>query len=763
MKGLALRTVVLLIIAIIVMAVALYFLVYITNFDAFFLSNDQRILKQYSSCALAYCASGAGSDEVNAVGCLKSEAGKCVLSCADVENEKYKPDQPNGVPYFKGNDDRKHYCGKDAALEFEFSGVSLGGVVPLSSGEMDDLAKRPEWICKPVKIPFTNFDIDELIVKTGAPLAGTPGFTTSDIQYFGELRLFGALSLIPEKFPENCIMLSKSVTDSRAYANTLIFVSNFLPQLKAATGSFKVAKVASLNRFAEPIRGALTVETVSFGNKVTSYLRGFRAAGQTATKGFQTNAIKGILGSAIAENAGITDSHGSIGLKTKGGCFSGFVYDYLDDNDPPREDLLYAPIIEYQKNSDKIYPSAIYLNVNDKFTTGLTDSATPECTYINPIVAAMRAQPGYKPSDLNDERDAIIQKYVDEHGDEPRYQDPETRDDLLQADAEAAANTRIPKDPIIGVDVFGIDLKIGEEKLLKAVVSGFEFGSMIKDCKFKTTFNGEKIKYMVWANPTFPAVGTLNTIGKFGEGVTDTFKNLVDDLSKFVSSNSSSNIAGTGYNAHVGLKKSLSPVEYAKQSLTIQEALLEASKKDLAIINLNPASTPQQKTDAQNKVDQAQEAVGNATRRLAELQKDEEDPVKNSFSQFGSCAYVTLSRDLPGSIISTPTGSQEIVLGITELSTDKTYAVSDTVSFVGRLEMASGSPAGKQIRIYLIKPTQSDQIGQDTPLGFVDVETDQDGLFKGNIKLTDYIAAGGEYKIQAEYQNQKKEASFAVS
>ncbi len=145
MKGrLAIRTVVLLALGIIVMAIALWFLTYLVDFDALFLSNDQRILKQYATCALAYCATGAGSDEVNAVGCLKYESGRCVLSCADVENEVYIKQygiQPTVVEV--GGRGAPHYCGPDAALEFEFSGVSLGGVVPLTSGQMDKLANKP--------------------------------------------------------------------------------------------------------------------------------------------------------------------------------------------------------------------------------------------------------------------------------------------------------------------------------------------------------------------------------------------------------------------------------------------------------------------------------------------------------------------------------------------------------------------------------------------------------------------------------------------
>lgn len=196
MKGrLAVRTIILLAIAVIVIAVALYFLVYVTNFDTLFLSNDQRILKQYATCALAYCASGAGSDEVNAVGCLKSEGGKCTLSCAQVEKELYEGKVPALV---LGS--TKYYCGEKATLEFEFSGISLGGTVPLTSGQMDKIATQPQWICKPLKFPSTNIFVDQFTLPY-------PGFNTADIQYHGFV-LFG----IPIG-RQNCIMLDKLAAD----------------------------------------------------------------------------------------------------------------------------------------------------------------------------------------------------------------------------------------------------------------------------------------------------------------------------------------------------------------------------------------------------------------------------------------------------------------------------------------------------------------------------------------------------------------------
>jgi hypothetical protein len=126
---------------------------------------------------------------VNAVGCLKYESGKCVLSCAQVREEVYIKNGISATVTEIGGRGAPHYCGPDAALEFEFSGVSLGGVVPLASGQMDKLATKPEWVCKPVKIPFVGVELDSL------------GIPTTDIQHAGVL---GA--------PQNCIILSGKVS-----------------------------------------------------------------------------------------------------------------------------------------------------------------------------------------------------------------------------------------------------------------------------------------------------------------------------------------------------------------------------------------------------------------------------------------------------------------------------------------------------------------------------------------------------------------------
>lgn len=185
MKGVHWKVIIGLVIAVIVMAIALYFLVYVENFDSLFLSNDQRILKQYATCALAYCATGGKvvdgtfipSPQVESVGCLKSEGGKCTLSCAQVK-EKLGWETEDADIFF----DNRLFCGKDFAIPFEFSGISLGGTVPFKSGQMDKMAKKPEWICKPVKIPFTDIYVDD-ILRSVPVLQGIPHVDTVSFQH----------------------------------------------------------------------------------------------------------------------------------------------------------------------------------------------------------------------------------------------------------------------------------------------------------------------------------------------------------------------------------------------------------------------------------------------------------------------------------------------------------------------------------------------------------------------------------------------------
>lgn len=185
MKGFAIWKVVSWAIMLMVIAVALYFLTFVTNFDSLFLSNDQSILAKYSTCALALCAYGFDKDgnpspEVNQVGCLKSEGGRCALTCAQAKEKIFDVKGINA----EQQGDRRVFCGEGSRLDFQFSGISLGGVVPLVSGQMDKIA-NPAWLCKPW-MPF-GFSPDDFF-------GNIPGLTTADFLYHGT---------------DSCIMLAK--------------------------------------------------------------------------------------------------------------------------------------------------------------------------------------------------------------------------------------------------------------------------------------------------------------------------------------------------------------------------------------------------------------------------------------------------------------------------------------------------------------------------------------------------------------------------
>lgn len=178
-------------IGMIAIAVSIVFFMYLTDLELVGLTGDLATLRQYSTCVLAYCAAGAGSDEVNAVGCLNRTGGKCVMTCADVENEVYnksgvKPTFQEPGPILGGRE-AYHYCGPDANLTFEFQGPNIGGYVRLQSGQMDTLAKKPEWVCKPMKAPFTDLELDDF------------GLGTADGQHKG---------FAPFNVPQNCVILS---------------------------------------------------------------------------------------------------------------------------------------------------------------------------------------------------------------------------------------------------------------------------------------------------------------------------------------------------------------------------------------------------------------------------------------------------------------------------------------------------------------------------------------------------------------------------
>lgn len=398
MKGsVAVRTVVLLVIAVIVIAVALYFLVFVVNFDSLFLSNDQRILKQYATCALAYCASGAGSDEVNAVGCLKSEGGKCVLSCAQVEKELYFK---NGVPsydYFG----TKFYCGKDAALDFEFSGISLGGTVPLKSGQMEKLTTKPQWICKPLKFPLTGIYVDQFTLPF-------KDVNTAEIQYHGSVVLPWI------KIPQNCIMLDK------------------------------------FDGLSPP-----------------------------------------------------SDWFAPEGFKSGGGCFASIYY-----NKEAGRDSLYTPLLAYESNQQKTYPSGIYLKISEGFTTPLSGFENPECTLREPIKKYNEISAEELKGKIDLELADKIAKFEG-----VKFLTKDVCEDCVPQIAVTEEEKNVGKsydqltDPQklrIAYQIMKITLGSSKSSSGSKVDEG-KSGYSIDSCNFKTTYKGKKIKYSVWADPAFPS------------------------------------------------------------------------------------------------------------------------------------------------------------------------------------------------------------------------------------------------------------------
>lgn len=736
MKGSAVRTIVLLVMALLAAAVILFFLTYVTNFDSLFLSNDQRVLKQYSTCVLAYCASGADSDEVKAVGCLKSEGGKCALTCQQVKEQIYDKN-PDLVHFDGALDGKKHYCGSDAKLEFEFSAVSLSGTVPLKSGQMDKLANKPQWVCRSFTVPFTNIEIDDLVRLV--PGANLPGLSTADILYNGG---FKPLNAVPfgQTFPQNCIMLSKSIPDSEAYGNTLSFLAFFAPEVKAAISAF---------------RGATTfirVGVLQFVRVEAPLTQKIRVAGTALKKGAGKSAIGGSLAEVILDSSDLTNPQKSIGFKTKGGCFTGFAYDYLRDDLPPRDDVLYTPIIQYyntypeSRPSERVYPSAIY--VDEGFTKPLDGYREPECTYIDPATAELRNKKGFTITDIDQEREKLVQDYISKHKNDLKYQTKDGKEQL-DADAEAAGEADLPSDPIIGVDVFGVNLL---EQQGSAAIVPFDFGNILKECKFKTTLNGKKIKYHVWASPTFPSLGTFNRVGEWLNGAGEFWSGIFG-----LSSDTSAGISNSYKAGFKVAGVSLGDPQIQKQLADF--LLAEAQKK---LDDLVAQNAPQSEIDqAKAELEQRKKDADAANKALEkENEKDQSDATKDFFSQFGSCAYVVLSRDLPNQITvpSQVTNTATDVKQITLATDQSEYDKGATVKFSGKVETKSGKLPSGNVRISI---TATAVFGPW--LGSLDADIKADGTFEKEFTLTGIFDSGATFSVTAEYDSKKSnEVDFKV-
>lgn len=143
MKGenLTIGKVVALTIAVIVIAIALYFLVFAKPFDPYFLNPEKTRLVRYATCSAVLCSNGVGSNQVDKVGCLKYEGGQCVETCKDVAGEL-------SVEIVDPEFNNKRYCGENNPIEFDFIPTVP---INLKSGEIQAIA-MPKWLCMGVSI-----------------------------------------------------------------------------------------------------------------------------------------------------------------------------------------------------------------------------------------------------------------------------------------------------------------------------------------------------------------------------------------------------------------------------------------------------------------------------------------------------------------------------------------------------------------------------------------------------------------------------------
>lgn len=676
-KGLAVATTIKLVIAVIVIAIAVYFITYLANFDWLFLSNDQRTLKQYSTCALAYCSAGGSddsgrfSDEVLGVGCLKSKGGVCETKCTDIESQVFDPDKYS----FKDSYDRKHFCGKANAIPFEFDGISLGGTVPLRSGEMDKIATAPSWVCRSFRLPFTEFDLDSLT-------ASFPGLNTADWQYHG--GIVDVLGTTIQPISQRCIMLSKANTDFEAYGKAILFIGSFF------VSPGKVATVALTHVSSS---GVATAATGVVAKQSVKYALSTPAKG--AVKQWTIQGIeKGVATTTAANFVAAEDPFNFLNLKTKGGCFTGYVYDNLNDEQKAREDILYTPIIQYQTGREdvKVYPSAIYV---DEGFVGSDMFGKPECELINPSRAAARR--GMTDPQIRDKIESLKSEYKSDPAKRAEYagskkitekiEDGKTVeveeplsakeiDQLLESDAVAYAAQQFGgDDPIIGLDMYG------------PISQPFEFGNMASKCQFQTAHRGSKITYYVWASPTFPGIGTMNALSRGGYDVKDV---------------------------------EVEGVKVSKDGIQVSDSTGELGTR-FGFLNYTENTA-----------------------------KDFKVSSIETFSSFGSCAYVTLARDLDGSLFSeTPETepekteppedisqqpekpSEEIVTKF-EVKSDKTeYKSGEIIVISGVLQLENEAAQGKKITVEI------SQFFGPNPLFHspLTVTTGEDGSFRVETKF----------------------------
>jgi len=668
-----------LIIVVIVIAVSLFFLTAVVDLELFF-PSDITTLKQYSTCALAYCSAGADSDEVRAVGCLKKTAGQCEMSCLQVEEKVFNPDRYS----FKDVFGRKHYCGSENSIPFEFDLSGISNTVDIRSGQMDTLARSPSWVCKSWEI--FGQETDELV---GRIFPNLPGLSSADWYYHG--------NVLGVSFPQNCLMLSKSVPDWQTYGNTLLFIGSFFvggPETVAA-GKAAIATVSS-GAVTKAASGILVSTPPKIIAKTFVNIPGRGQVQKWTIEGIG----KGVAAETGAGLVSVYDPLNFISLKTNGGCFSGFVYDDTDDDRPSNKNLLYTPLIQYQKGKEwqKVYPSAIY--VDESFTD--SSSGRAECEFINPSRARAKLA-GEDITKIEEFKKAYVQDpanrariegiLIEEKNDDgvtaTRPPTGKEIDQILQSEAAAKAAAKFGgDDPIIGLDMYG------------PINQPFDYGNMLRECKFKKRDDrGRLIEYRVWASPTFPGVGTLNALSRGGYDVVD--------------------------------------VEVADGQVVKKDSIdkiLKGNETSTFLLNYITES-----------IDDALDSIKKKT--------------TEAFSSFGSCAYVTLSRNVESSraeeaVVSPVTTSdttQEIVTRL-EIATDrKEYKSEETITITGLLEI-NGKPAvGREVTVDIIQFV----IGREFYLAPRKVLTDENGAFVAETKFK--LEATDTFQVVARYKGSKSE------
>jgi hypothetical protein len=223
---------------------------------------------------------------------------------------------------------------------------------------------------------------------------------------------------------------------------------------------------------------------------------------------------------------------------------------------------------------------------------------------------------------------------------------------------------------------------------------------MLSECKLRVNDGGKRITYHVWASPTFPGIGTMNTLSHGG---------------------------------------------YDVESAEVETEGVRIKKED--IVNFVSDDASIKREEMEHSFDILQTAFKSIFEKIEEGKKESIE----AFSGFGSCAYVTLSRDVETSPIKTTDATQEIVTKL-EIATDKKeYESEETITIRGVLEI-NGEPAkGKEVTVETIQFV----IGQEYHHEPKRVLTDENGAFLTQTKLE--LDATDTLQVVAIYKGSKSE------